>query len=875
MTTQELRKQYLDFFQSKGHKLFASDSLVPKNDPTLLFTSAGMNQFKDYFLGKRNDVKRATSCQKCLRTGDLERVGQTAYHHTFFEMLGNFSFGDYFKKEAITWAWEFITGLLNLKEKDLWITVYNDDDEALTIWRDIVGVPADKIVKLGAHDNFWPQNALEDGPNGPCGPCSEIYFDRGSQFGEGNPGTNSKRFVEFWNLVFTQFNRIDYNKTEPLPAKNIDTGMGLERMASILQGKLSNFEIDIIEPLMRETKQIIKSDSVLHLSAISDHARAVTFSIADGIYPSNEDRGYVVRKILRRAVWFAFVNGKKGPFLYKLVDLVVDLMKGPYPEIAEKKDTITKVVRAEEERFLLTLDKGREVVFEYIDLAKKDNRDTLSGEECFKLYDTYGFPCDLTAIIVKQEGLNIDKDGFNKFLAKQKESSRQSSKFEGSVFAGGGSLFKGNTKFVGYDAVEAEAKVLALIAGGMAVEKYDGQEEIAVVLDKTPFYPAQGGQAYDKGFIVKDTAGSFSFEVLRVEKAEGVIFHWGTIKMGNIAVGDNVNAAIEAGRRNAIKRAHTSTHLLQAALRKIIGSHIQQQGSFVDEDCFRFDFNHFKGLTGEDLSRVESEVNEYIAGNIRVNKQVMDFKEAKAAGALAFFEEKYEDKVRVITIGEVSRELCGGTHLDNTVEAQLVVLTGEGSVSSGIRRIEALTGKKACEYLKAGRVALDNLGRLLKSGREHIEKAVADLAEKNKACEKSISRLKKEIFEKITVNDILAKNKFTLDKLSVIIFSFPEDAQALRGAIDVLKKKSGAATIFSGYIRDGGKLTMNLSRGDDLKEINCKELAASIAAKFGGSGGGKEQFGFCGFKLEPNIDDGRIRDTVLECVKNYFLLRKK
>ncbi|MFC1599309.1 alanine--tRNA ligase, partial [Candidatus Omnitrophota bacterium] len=565
MNTDAIRKEFLTFFKSQGHKLVVSDTLVPKEDPTLLFTSAGMNQFKDYFLGNKKDITRAASCQKCLRTGDLERVGKTSYHHTFFEMLGNFSFGDYFKEETITWAWQFLTGNVHLSEKDLWVSVYLDDQEAYAVWEKKIGVPREKIYKFGAEDNFWPSNALQDGPDGPCGPCSEIFFDWGKDKGCGKPDCNPScgcgRFVEVWNLVFTQFNRIGLNKTEPLPSNNIDTGMGLERLASVLQGKSTNFEIDILKPIVDEVAGLLKQKDSSLINAIADHLRAVVFSISDGIYPSNEDRGYVIRRILRRALWYGFSLGKKTPFLYSLVGLVAELFKQPYPEVAQKKDIISKVIRAEEERFLATIDKGRGVLFSYIDEAVENKKDVISGREIFTLYDTYGFPYELTQKIVKEKELKTDLEGFKALLENQKDASRQASKFGEGVFTDG-QLAHRPSEFIGHN-IE-EDKVEACLQD--ILTNPEGNRR-ALILDKTPFYPTSGGQLHDKGIIENDGPNPFLFEVEDVQKVGDSILHWGVFKKGDASdsldLKLSVRAVVNMGRRAALARAHTSTHLLQ------------------------------------------------------------------------------------------------------------------------------------------------------------------------------------------------------------------------------------------------------------------------------------------------------------------------
>lgn len=872
MKTAELRKKYLEFYKNKESKYFSSASLVPADDPTLLFTSAGMNQFKDYFLGKNKSATRATSCQKCLRTGDLERVGKTKYHHTFFEMLGNFSFGDYFKKEAIAWAWEFITVECKLDPKDLWVTVFTDDDESAAIWQNDIGVAADKIVRYGSDDNFWPQNALENGTPGPCGPCSEIYYDYGVDVGcdadDCGPACNCGRFVEVWNLVFTQYNCTGVNQKEPLPMKNIDTGMGLERMAGVLQGKTNNYDIDILKPIMDKVQEIIKSDDVMYLRAITDHARALTFCINDGIYPSNEDRGYVVRKILRRALWFGFVCGKKEPFIHTLIDLVISLMEDQYPELRDKQATIEKVVLSEEERFLTTLDKGKEMLFSYIDVAKKENRTSLSGEEVFKLYDTYGFPFELTANIAGEKGVQIDVEGFQARLEQQKEQSRASSKFEDSVFVSDALNFENSTDFVGYDKHEDETAVVNIVSSGAFVDSCTGQERISIVLEKTPFYATKGGQVHDEGTIKGD---NFEFHVDSVEDVDGAIVHHGELKSGEVSLNAKAVAVIDSDRRAAIKRAHTTTHILQAALRDVLGDHVQQQGSFVDQDYLRFDFNHFKGLTPAEIAKVEDLVNENILSNFSVQTEEMTAEEAKDKGALAFFEEKYADVVRVVSVGGVSTEFCGGTHLDSTSEAGTFIVVSESSVASGIRRIEAYTGVKAFKALKASRVLEQALCNKLKVQPDHVSSAVADLMTIKKMYAKKIDNMLLEKFEKVDAAEIIAKESKEINGKNTIVFDLGDhDAGFLRKGIDIVRKKSKENTVIVGISNQKDKLTINVSRTDDIKDKSCGDIAKAIGEQLGASGGGKDKFGFCGMKQESKADKNKLKQQITEAITSVL-----
>ena len=870
MKTAELRKKYLDFFKEKTHKYFDSDSLVPGDDPTLLFTSAGMNQFKDYFLGKNKSTTRATSCQKCLRTGDLERVGKTAYHHTFFEMLGNFAFGDYFKNEAIAWAWEFVTKECGIDPKDLWVTVYLEDDESAQIWEKDVGVAKDRIVRYGADDNFWPQNALELGLIGPCGPCSEIYFDYGQERGCGSedcgPACSCGRFVEVWNLVFTQYNCLGKNKTEPLPANNIDTGMGLERMAGVLQGKTTNYDIDILRPIVDALAKELKTEDRFYLNAITDHLRAVTFCILDGVYPSNEDRGYVVRKILRRALWFGFSCGKKEPFLNKYVQIVVDMMKDQYPELEAKQDTIEKVMLAEEERFLATLDKGKEMLFSYIDIAKKENRMSLTGVEVFRLYDTFGFPFELTANIAEENKLQIDVEGFESALESQKEQSRAGSKFEGSVFVSGDLSFDSKTEFVGYDLLNCEnAKVTHIIGDSGFVDSAQGGDAVSVTLSSTSLYAAKGGQAHDQGQIV---GKGFKFTVTSVDDLDGTSIHKGILEEGNIKEGDIVLTCYDHERRAAITRAHTATHILQAVLRTVLGDHVQQQGSYVDEDYLRFDFNHFQGLTEVELTNVEEFANTVVLANHTVLKEEMTQAQAKEKGALAFFEDKYGDTVRVVTVGDVSTEFCGGTHIKSTSEIGLIVVVTESSVASGIRRIEAYTGKKALSVLKASRQHEQSLCRKLKVQPENLVSAVADLMTIKKLYSKKLENILAEKFEKIDSKEIVEKGKIEISGIDVIVFELKDQSSGfLRKAIDIVRSCCDKNTLIAGVANEGTKLTINISKTKDLKDIDCGKQAATVAEKFSTQGGGKDNFGFCGMKQDSKADYNNVKKLIIEALK--------
>ncbi|MFH1768255.1 MAG: alanine--tRNA ligase [Candidatus Omnitrophota bacterium] len=784
MKTDQLRQEYLSFFEDKKHKGFPSDSLVPQ-DPTVLFTSAGMNQFKPYFLGEKKDITRAVSCQKCLRTDDLDLVGKTPCHHTFFEMLGNFSFGDYFKREAVLFAWEFLTDTLNIKENNLSVSVYSDDQEAFLIWKEEVGIDQKRIVKLGPKQNFWPSNAPELGPNGPCGPCSEIFFDKGVSFGckniDCNPDCDCGRFVEIWNLVFTQFNRIDKSKLEPLPQRNIDTGMGLERMASVLQGVDSNFQIDIIYPIVKYTKELIVKQKKSSLNpgaadkdfnglvrAVVDHVRAAVFSISDGVFPSNEERGYVVRKLIRKAYWHGYSLGVNQPFLFKLVNLISELMGKPYRDIADKKDKISEVIRLEEEKFIVNIDGAQKQFFNVVADLKGKREKKINGQTIFKLYDTYGIPLELTKQLAEENGLDIDEESFNEFLLKQKDVSRQQSMFKDTIFARDEYAFEAESEFVGHSLLEVDTDIIKIIKDKREVYELSKNETGIVLLATTPFYPEGGGQSSDKGML-ETSQGAFRVE--RVEKTKNTIIHFGKVNEGVIAKGLS-SARVDKKRRFALMRAHTATHLLQAALRSVLGDHITQQGSMVEADRLRFDFNHFKALTSDELHKAEETVNDFILSNYNIRIEMLSLEEAKKQGALAFFKDKYSDHVRVVSISDCSKELCGGTHIESTSSIGIFMIVGEYSVSSGIRRIEALTGSMSYRKLLSLRNIVKDAAFSLKSKEEDILEAIARIDNLSRSYKERLDNIEKErIHSKI---DDVIKEKVAIGDLAVFIYEFKD-----------------------------------------------------------------------------------------------------
>ena len=849
LTTNALRKLYLEFFVTKGHSLIKSDSLVPANDPSVLFTSAGMNQFKDYFLGRRKGLQRAASCQKCFRTGDLEQVGVTPFHHTFFEMLGNFSFGNYFKKEAIEWAWEFVTKTLEIDPKRLWVSVYEDDKEALDIWKGHIRVPSEKIKKFGQKDNFWPSNAIKDGPNGPCGPCSEIYYQK-----------DGSEPVEVWNLVFTQSDRRDGGLLEPLPNKNIDTGMGLERMASVLQGVDSNFKIDIFELIISEVKRSIaplddKPVNDKTVNMIADHARAVTFCIADGVLPSNDGRGYVVRKLIRRCSYLNAADDPK-PFLYKIVSSVADAMSEPYPELIARRDNIASIIKAEEEKYIKNiLEGGSERLNAIIEGLKRDGRKVLPVEVGVDLYETYGILPDFTIECCARAGLKVDRGRMNALFKEAQDKTRSKSKMAGNIFNKGTVSLK-NSEFVGYYMDSCEARVIQLIKDGKEVREALPGENINVVLDKTPFYGESGGQIGDKGVIAVKGSGA-EVIIKDTKKQDGSTVHLGEVS-GNsqkIVVGDTVMAFVDLGHRQAVKRAHTATHILQAVLRKVLGQHVAQAGSLVEPDRFRFDFTHFKDIRDEEMSAVQELLNDYVLKNDKLICQQMPKSEAQKTGAMALFGEKYEDIVRVVSIADYSKEFCGGTHLDATGSIGLILITSESSVGSGSRRIEAVTGKLAYKRAMDTLGVLEEASSVLKTGPDGLIPTLGQYLARQKALEKELSRLQENELK----NDIdsIAGKAQKIDGVVIITHKFKNfDTNLLRKAVDLLKTKIPATGVFvlSSVFGENAYFVCGVTP-DLVKQGLCAdELMKSVLPLAGGSGGGRKDFAQGGTKEIGKID---------------------
>lgn len=866
MTGNEIREKFLNFFESKGHVRLPSSPLIPQNDPTLFFTNAGMVPFKDIFTGRQQSKsKRATTSQKCLRVSgkhnDLENVGRTPRHHTFFEMLGNFSFGDYFKKDAISYAWEFLTKVVGIPKDQLWITVFRDDDEAAKLWEKEAGVDPKRIVRLGEEDNFWSM-----GETGPCGPCSEIHIDlqkaQGKGSSKGTPGTHPDDFMEIWNLVFMQFNRDEKGKMTPLPKPSIDTGMGLERLAAVLQGKKSNYDTDLFQPLIHAvstiTKKSIGTDSQTDVSlrVLADHIRATAFLISDGVLPSNEGRGYVLRRIMRRAIRHGKMLGMTKPFFYQIANTLTDEMGEAYPELKKNHDFIARVIKTEEERFLETLENGLQLMNVEIASLEKSKKKGLSGEVAFKLYDTFGFPADLTQLIAEEKGLSVDMAAFDREMKKQKERARSSWKGSGEeavseIYHELAKSLKPVT-FVGYEKLEAEGKILALIAGGKRVkEMADG--EVELVADVTPFYAESGGQVGDQGVIA---AASGKLEVSDTRKpVEGIITHRGKI-VGSLKEGDKIKLTVSAALRRPTMLNHTATHILHAALREILGTHVKQAGSLVDPDRLRFDFNHFEAVTAEQIEKIEQRVNEVILANYPVSKEEMALKDAQKKGALAFFGEKYGERVRVVSVGPYSTEFCGGTHLDASGEIGLFKITSESSVASGVRRVEAVTGMKAFSEFQKLEKEVDQIADFLKTTPAELPARVKKMAERVKELEGEISKLKTKLASGGGGgNDYLSQVK-KINGVSVLALEVEiDDPKALREFSDQVKNRLGSGIAVIGS-KAGGKATLIVTVSADLvAKYHAGKIVGTLAAIVGGKGGGRPDMAQAGGPLVDKLCD--------------------
>jgi alanyl-tRNA synthetase len=843
----EIRRTFLDFFASKGHTVVASSPLVPGNDPTLMFTNSGMVQFKDVFLGTdRRSYVRAASVQACLRAGgkhnDLENVGYTARHHTFFEMLGNWSFGDYFKRESLKWAWELLTEVYKLPADKLWATVYIDDDEAYDIWTKEIGLPAERVVRIGdnkgakyASDNFW---MMAD--TGPCGPCSEIFYDHGPDVAGGPPGSREQdgdRYIEIWNNVFMQFDMQDDGSLKPLPAPCVDTGMGLERLAAILQHVHSNYQIDLFDALIKAAARETGCQDLSHasLKVIADHIRATAFLVSDGVLPSNEGRGYVQRRIIRRAIRHGYKLGQKRPFFHKLVPDLVALMGQAYPNLAAQADRITEALRQEEERFYETLEVGMQI----LDEALQGGVKALPGEVAFKLHDTYGFPLDLSADVCRERGVDIDAAGFDAAMQRQKEQGRAAGKFKmdrALEYQGAGNAF------VGYEQLQAQSKILAIYVDGTSVAALPAGQQGVVVLDTTPFYAESGGQVGDQGQL---RSGSASFDVHDTTKIKADVFgHMGVLSQGTLNVGDHVEALVDTARRAATVRNHSATHLMHKALREVLGSHVQQKGSLVTDQRTRFDFAHNAPVTTEQIRAIEARVNAEILSNQATAARVMDIESAQKTGAMMLFGEKYGETVRVLDIGS-SRELCGGTHVQRTGDIGLFKIVSEGGVASGVRRLEAVTGLQALNYLQDVEALAARAANTLKTPVADLNERLASVLDHVKAMEREMTALKGRLAS--SQGDELLSQAVEINGVKLLVAKLDgADVKTLRETMDKLKDKLKTAVILLATV-DGGKVQLAAGvTADSTSKIKAGELVNFVAGQVGGKGGGKPDMAMAG-----------------------------
>ncbi|EPH3283808.1 alanine--tRNA ligase [Klebsiella pneumoniae] len=843
-STAEIRQAFLDFFHSKGHQVVASSSLVPHNDPTLLFTNAGMNQFKDVFLGldKRN-YSRATTAQRCVRAGgkhnDLENVGYTARHHTFFEMLGNFSFGDYFKQDAIKYAWELLTGenWFALPKEKLWVTVYETDDEAFDIWANEVGVPRERIIRIGdnkgapfASDNFWQM-----GDTGPCGPCTEIFFDHGDHIWGGPPGSpeeDGDRYIEIWNIVFMQFNRQADGTMEPLPKPSVDTGMGLERIAAVLQHVNSNYDIDLFRDLIASVAKVTGATDLTNksLRVIADHIRSCAFLVADGVIPSNENRGYVLRRIIRRAIRHGNMLGAKDTFFWKLVAPLIDVMGSAGDELKQQQAQVEQVLKTEEEQFARTLERGLALLDEELSKLKGD---TLDGETAFRLYDTYGFPVDLTADVCRERNIKVDEAGFEAAMEEQRRRARESSGFGADYNA----MIRvdGASEFKGYDHLELNGKVTALFIDGKAVDSVSAGQEAVVILDQTPFYAESGGQVGDKGEL---KGAGFSFAVSDTQKYGQAIGHIGKVASGTLKVGDAVQADVDEARRQRIRLNHSATHLMHAALRQVLGTHVAQKGSLVNDKALRFDFSHFEAMKPEEIRAVEDLVNAQIRRNLAIETNIMDIDAARASGAMALFGEKYDDRVRVLRMGGFSTELCGGTHAARTGDIGLFRITSESGTAAGVRRIEAVTGEGAMAILHAQSDQLNDIAQLLKGDSHNLGEKVRAALERTRQLEKELQQLKEQAAAQESAN--LSSKAEEINGVKLLVSELTGvEPKMLRTMVDDLKNQLGSTIVVLATVADG-KVSLIAGVSKDVTDrVKAGELVGMVAQQVGGKGGGR------------------------------------
>jgi alanyl-tRNA synthetase len=865
MNSNDIRRRFLKFFEDRGHTVVKSSSLIPADDPTLLFINAGMNQFKDVFLGREaRPYTTATSCQKCVRAGgkhnDLDEVGHTRRHGTFFEMLGNFSFGDYFKDKAIAYHWELLTRDFAVPADRLWVTVFREDDEAEKIWVEKIGLSKDRVVRLDEKDNFWQM-----GETGPCGPCSEIYYDYGPGNGElGHPDCafpcECGRYVEICNLVFMQFDRNAQGHLSPLPKPSIDTGMGLERIATVLQGKLSNFETDLLRPIMERAAELLGTrlgasvNSDISLRIIADHVKASTFLISDGILPANEGRGYVLRKIMRRGIRQGTLVGFKGAFLFKLSSFVTDLMKDAYPELLKTRDYVMRVIQSEEDRFATMVNVGLERLEAVIGDITKAGKDTIPGTEIFKLYDTFGFPLDFTKEIADEKSLNLDMEGFQNELEKQRERARQSWKGDESA---ANPLFRkflsdGGTEFLGYQTVRSTSRIIGIIQNGSPVQSLEGEKgEFEIVLDKTPFYAESGGQVGDTGTL---TALSGLARVLDTySPIRGVIVHKAELIHGALHAGDEVQTEVDADRRRRIAANHTGTHILQAILRTSLGTHVKQAGSLVAPDRLRFDYTHFAPLTDREIQQIESSVNDVVLRNLPVQTEVKEMSDAISAGALAFFGEKYADQVRVVSIPDVSMELCGGTHTRMTGDIGLFKIVADSSVASGVRRIEALTGAGTFLRLEEDEEMLRSLAHTLRTPRQDLTKAVSRMLEQQRHLESEVEALKLAS-ARSRIGEFIAQQK-SIDGTIVISARVDGvDPSVLRELAEQIGAKISSGVVVLGVASNGKVALVGFVSKDLQKKLHAGHIMKKVAEIVGGSGGGRPDFAQAGGKDVEKID---------------------
>jgi alanyl-tRNA synthetase len=848
----ELRQAFLDYFGTQGHEIVASSSLVPVNDPTLLFVHAGMVQFREVFLGQeQRSYVRACSSQRCVRAGgkhnDLENVGYTARHHTFFEMLGNFSFGDYFKREAIGYAWEFLTVVLAVPPEKFWVTVFEDDDEAADIWLKEIGVAPERFARIGAKDNFWSM-----GETGPCGPCTEIFYDHGPDIAGGPPGTpeeDGDRYVEIWNLVFMQYDRDRDGKLNPLPSPSVDTGMGLERLAAVMQGVHSNYDIDLFRNLIASAAETTGSADLANnsLKVIADHIRSCAFLVVDGVLPSNEGRGYVLRRIIRRAIRHGYQLGVKQPFFNKLVGPLCDEMGAAYPELLAGRAHVERVLLTEEQRFAETLEQGMRILEDSLTTLEEN---TIPGATVFKLYDTYGFPVDLTADFARERGLVVDTPGFEHEMEAQRSRARAASQF-GADYSDGLAV-EGVTGFTGYERLEDSATITTLFLEGTSVEQLAAGAAGIVVLDHTPFYAESGGQVGDQG-VLESSAGRFM--VTDTQKQGGATFiHIGNVEQGSLCVGDRIEARVDATRRQATILNHSGTHLLHAALRAVLGDHVQQKGSLVDPGRLRFDFAHYEPVTREQLEAIENLVNRQIRANADAETRVMSMDAALEAGAMALFGEKYGDEVRVLSIGDFSVELCGGTHVAHAGDIGMLKITSETGIAAGVRRIEAVTGERALQWVSANEQRLQRIAGLVKGSAEDAEDKVGQLLEKNRRLEKQLQQLKGKLAS--SQGSDLAAQAVEVSGIKVLAARLDgADSKALRETMDQLKNKLGSAAVVLGTVSDDNKVSIIAGvTKDQTNRIKAGELVNSVASQVGGKGGGRPDMAQAGGNQPENLD---------------------